>query len=85
MVADTVNTMPEKTLLAFADHGELHPDGDAVTGTAVEAQEVFDAVAAVGVDITDVFLTLENDGVDKFEKSWSELWNTVTDQLDKAR
>ena len=46
---------------------------------------MFDVVAAVGVDITDVFLTLENDGVDKFEKSWSELWNTVTDQLDKAR
>ena len=85
VVADTVNTMPEKTLLAFADHGELRPGGDAVTGTAVEAQEVFDAVAAVGVDITDVFLTLEDDGVDKFEKSWSQLWNTVTDQLDKAR
>jgi len=33
-VADTVNTMPEKTLPAFADHGELHPGGDAVTGTA---------------------------------------------------
>jgi transaldolase len=85
VVADTVNTMPEKTLLAFADHGELRPGGDAVTGTAVEAQEVFDAVAAVGVDITDVFLTLEDEGVDKFEKSWSQLWNTVTDQLDKAR
>jgi transaldolase len=85
VVADTVNTMPEKTLLAFADHGELHPDGDTVTGTAVEAQEVFDAVAAVGVDITEVFLALEDDGVDKFEQSWSQLWSTVTDQLGKAR
>jgi transaldolase len=87
VVADSVNTMPEKTLLAFADHGELHSDnkGDAVTGTAAQAQEVFDAVADAGVDITDVFLTLENEGVDKFEKSWSELLATVTDQLDKAR
>jgi transaldolase len=87
VVADTVNTMPEKTLIAFADHGELHPgnNGDAVTGTAAQAQEVFDAVAAAGVDITDVFLVLEDEGVDKFEKSWSELWDTVTDQLDKAR
>ena len=84
VVADTVNTMPEKTLLAFADHGELLPNGDAVTGTAAQAQQVFDAVAAVGVDITDVFLTLENEGVDKFEQSWSELWNTVDDQLTEA-
>jgi len=42
--------VPEKTLMAFADHGELHPDdnGDAVTGTAALAQTVFDAVAAAG-------------------------------------
>ena len=46
VVGDTLNPMPEKTLLAFADHGELHAGGDAVTGTALEAQEVFDAVAA---------------------------------------
>lgn len=45
---------------------------------------MFDAVAAVGVDITDVFLALENDGVDTFEQSWSQLWNTVADQLGKA-
>ena len=81
VVADTVKTMPEKTLLAFADLGELHAGGDAVT--AVQAQEVLDAVAAVGVDLTDVFL-LENEGVDKFEQSWSQLWNTVTDQLGNA-
>ena len=55
-----------------------------MTGTAAQAQEVFDAVAAAGVDITDVFLTLENEGVDKFEKSWAELVKTVTDQLAKA-
>jgi transaldolase len=87
VVADTVNTMPEKTLLVFADHGELHTgnEGDAITGTAAQAQQVFDAVAAAGVDITDVFLVLEDEGVDKFEKSWAELLTTVTDQLDKAR
>jgi transaldolase len=86
VVAGAVNTMPEQTLLAFADHGELHPDnnGDTVTDTAAQAQEVFDAVAAAGVDITNVFLVRENEGVDKFEKSWSQLWNTVTDQLGKA-
>ena len=82
VVADTVNTMPEKTLLAFADHGEVH--GDAVTGTAAAAQEVFDAVAAQGVDLTDVFVVLEDEGVDKFAKSWAELEETVKGQLEAA-
>ncbi|ODT97793.1 MAG: transaldolase [Pseudonocardia sp. SCN 72-86] len=83
VVADTVNTMPEKTLKAFADHGEAH--GDRVTGTAAESQQVFDDLAAVGVDLTDVFLTLENEGVEKFDKSWDELGTTVQLQLDGAR
>jgi transaldolase len=83
VVADTVNTMPEKTLRAYADHGEHH--GDAVTGRAAQAQEVFDAISAQGVDLTDVFLVLENEGVDKFEKSWAELLETVKGQLDGAK
>jgi transaldolase len=83
VVADTVNTMPEKTLLAFGDHGEVR--GDRVTGTAAEAQEVFDALDRVGVDLTDVFLVLEDEGVEKFEKSWTELGDTVTGQLEGAR
>jgi transaldolase len=83
VVADTVNTMPEKTLQAFADHGEVL--GDRVTGTAAEAQEVFDALERVGIDVTDVFLTLEDEGVEKFEKSWAELGGTVRGQLDGAR
>ncbi|MCU1665848.1 MAG: Transaldolase [Pseudonocardia sp.] len=83
VVAGTVNTMPEKTLEAFADHGEVH--GDRVTGKAAEAQQVFDSLERVGIDLTDVFLTLENEGVDKFEKSWAELGETVGNQLDGAR
>jgi transaldolase len=83
VVADTVNTMPEKTLRAYADHGEHH--GDAVTGRAAQAQEVFDALTAVGIDLTDVFLVLEDEGVDKFEKSWAELLETVKGQLDGAK
>ena len=83
VVADTVNTMPEKTMEAFADHGEV--EGDRVTGTAAQAQEVFDALERVGVDLTDVFLALEQEGVEKFDKSWSELGETVQGQLDGAR
>jgi len=83
VVAGTVNTMPEKTLLAFADHGEVH--GDRVTGTATAAQELFDALERVGVDLTDVFVVLEDEGVDKFAKSWTELGETVKGQLEAAR
>ena len=83
MVADTVNTMPEKTLEAFADHGEV--EGDAVTGKAGEAQQVFDRLAAVGIDFADVLLVLEKEGVEKFEKSWQELVDTIEGQLEKAR
>lgn len=79
VVADTVNTMPEATMDAFADHGEVK--GDRVTGTAEQAQAVFDALEDVGIDLTDVFLTLEDEGVEKFEKSWGELIETVRGQL----
>jgi transaldolase len=82
VVDGTVNTMPEKTLRAFADHGEV--DGDRVTGTAAQAQEVFDALERVGVNLTEVFVVLEDEGVDKFEKSWAELGETVSGQLSGA-
>ena len=58
--------------------------GRPVTGTAAQAQEVFDALERVGVDLTDVFRTLEDEGVEKFEQSWRELLDTVKGQLDAA-
>ncbi|MGZ4449485.1 MAG: transaldolase [Nocardioides sp.] len=83
VVADTVNTMPEKTMDAFADHGEVH--GDQVSGRAAEAQAVFDRLAAAGIDFEDVLKVLEDEGVEKFQKSWDELVETVTGQMEKAR
>jgi transaldolase len=83
VVADTVNTMPEKTLRAFAEHGEVR--GDRVSGTADQAQRVFDELDRVGVDLRDVFLTLENEGVQKFDASWDELTETVRGQLEAAK
>jgi transaldolase len=79
---NTVNTMPEKTLDAFADHGEVA--GDTVSGTEVESQEIFDKLTAVGIDLTDVFVVLENEGVDKFEVSWNELLEATAEQLRAA-
>jgi transaldolase len=83
VVADTVNTMPEKTLEAFADHGEV--EGDKVTGELQSAQQVFDQLEAVGIDLDEVFLNLESEGVDKFKKSWTELVETVRGQMEQAK
>jgi transaldolase len=80
---NTVNTMPEKTIDAVADHGVI--TGDAVTGTAGAAQEVFDKLSAVGIDLPDVFKVLEDEGVEKFEKSWLELLEATQGQLDAAK
>ncbi|QDP97513.1 transaldolase [Microlunatus elymi] len=82
VVANTVNTMPEKTLNAVADHGEIA--GDKVTGTADEAQQVMDRLTAVGISYDDVIDILEKEGVDKFDVSWGELEQTVTDALKAA-
>jgi transaldolase len=87
VVADTVNTMPEKTMEAFADHGELDGDRvvDTVTGRSGQALEVFGKLAALGIDFDDVLAVLEREAVEKFEKSWQELVDTIEEQLEKAR
>lgn len=76
---NTVNTLPEKTLEAVADHGEVR--GDTVSGTAEQARRVFDDLAAVGIDLDDVFAVLEREGVEKFEKSWEELLSATAAEL----
>jgi transaldolase len=80
---NTVNTMPEKTMDAVADHGVI--TGDTVSGTATDAQAMFDKLTAIGIDLPDVFKVLEDEGVDKFEKSWLELLEATQDQLDSAK
>lgn len=81
-VANTVNTMPEATLEALADHGEVH--GDAVTGSYDEANTQLDALDALGIDYREVVDLLEAEGVEKFKVSWRELQQTVTEQLAQA-
>ncbi len=79
---DTVNTMPEKTMEAVADHGLI--TGDTISGTIGAARQTFEALEAVGIDLPDVFRLLEEDGVAKFEKSWLELIDATQAQLDAA-
>jgi transaldolase len=82
LVPNTVNTMPEKTLQAFADHGEVN--GDRVTTMYDDAHQVMRRLAEVGIDYDDVIATLEREGVEKFEKSWDQLEQTVRTNLEAA-
>lgn len=77
-----VNTMPAKTLEAFADHGVVR--GDTITSNYAQAAEVLDAITAQGIDLADVYAKLESEGVDKFVVSWAELVDGVTSALAKA-
>ncbi|WP_437584871.1 transaldolase [Paramicrobacterium sp. CJ85] len=84
LVADgVVNTMPEKTLEATYDHGEVV--GDTVTGAYDEANGVLDAIAALGISYDDVTAVLEKEGVEKFIVSWNELLDDVKGALEEAR
>jgi transaldolase len=74
-----VNTMPEATLNAVADHGRLR--GDTITGSYSEAQQVLDRLDALGISYDDVVQVLEDEGVRKFEDSWEELIDSVARQL----
>jgi transaldolase len=78
-----VNTMPEATIHAFADHGEVR--GDTITGRYDEAQQALNDLAAIGVEYKDVVDTLEREGVEKFAQSWAELGGTVGQQLDNTQ
>ncbi len=77
-----VNTMPEATLEAVADHGQLR--GDTVTVNYEHAQSMLDRLETAGVKYDDVVQTLEDDGVKKFEDSFTELVESVTEQLKQA-
>ncbi|MGB8405962.1 MAG: transaldolase [Mycobacterium sp.] len=83
VAVNTVNTMPEKTLEAVADHGQV--TGDTISGTAAASQGVFDDLTAAGIDLVEVFKLLEDEGVDKFEKAWGELLEAVQGQLDALK
>jgi transaldolase len=75
VVADTVNTMPEATIKATADHGELR--GDTVHGTYDASRKVLADLEQLGIGYDDVVQVLEDEGVAKFEASWNELLDTI--------
>jgi transaldolase len=76
---NTVNTAPEKTIAAVADHGVI--TCNTVQGTYAQAAAVFSGLKDVGVDLDGVFTVLETEGVDKFIASWNELLDSVATEL----
>ena len=75
----TVNTMPEATLHATADHAPLH--GDAIHGTYDESRSVIAQLEALGVHYDDVVKVLEDEGVEKFAASWAQLLDTISREM----
>ncbi|MCW2754599.1 MAG: tal [Marmoricola sp.] len=80
VVEDTVNTMPEKTLDAVADHGQVA--GDQVRPHYADAKATMAELAAAGIDYDDVIEVLIREGVDKFVQAWSGLLGSVRTSLE---
>ena len=75
----TVNTMPEATLHAMADHGQVRP-GTGASGYA-EARQLFADLEQLGIGYQDVVSVLEEEGVAKFAASWQEMLDTLSTEL----
>lgn len=71
---DTINTMPEATISMFEDHGSV---ARTIDDDVAEAEQVLEHLKAVGIDMVDVGRTLEREGVATFEKSFSDLLETL--------
>jgi transaldolase len=71
---DTVNTMPEETIEAFQDHGEVAPT---LEQGIDDAKRLFEQLEQAGVDYDDVTATLEREGVEKFSDSFSDLLDGI--------
>jgi transaldolase len=80
---DTVNTMPEATLDAVADHGNIR--GNTIVGTYDESRQVLDDLSKLGIEYDDVIEVLESEGVQKFEDSYAQLAESVRSQLEATK
>jgi transaldolase len=73
--------MPEATLLATEESGEIR--GDAVSGTYEQARADIDALAEIGISYDEVVELLEKEGVDKFEDAWNDLLKSTEAELER--
>src|SRR5919108_4674652 len=77
---DTINTMPDKTLKAFADHGTV---GDPLPAEGGDADEVIQAHRDAGVDPDALGLRLQKEGAEAFVKSWTDLLDTIKSESER--
>jgi transaldolase len=80
---DTVNTMPEATIEATADHAEI--TADTITNNYADAQEILDRMEKLGISYDDVVEVVEEEGVEKFKTAGQEMVDTVSAALEKAK
>lgn len=78
---DTINTMPEKTLLAFADHGRVGP---LLSNEEWESDEVLEEFKAAGVEVAGLATQLQREGADSFEKSWRSLMASLAGKREEV-
>ncbi|MGH3766703.1 MAG: transaldolase [Pseudonocardiaceae bacterium] len=83
VTSGVVNTMPEATLAAVADHGVIR--GDTVRGNYADAAQVLAALWDAGIDYDDVVHRLEHDGLITFQASWAALAETLQRKLTATR
>ncbi|HEY3605826.1 MAG TPA: transaldolase, partial [Sporichthyaceae bacterium] len=83
VTAGVVNTMPEATMNAVADHSDAADD--TVRGTYADARATLDALAEIGIDYDEVVSLLEREGVDKFIAAWDDLLGSVGAELERLR
>ncbi len=77
----TVNTMPEPTLLAFADHGEV---GDLIPADGGNAEQVLKEFEGAGIDVAALAARLQVEGKESFNQSWEELLKSISSQRGAA-
>ena len=83
VASGVVNTMPEATLDAVADHGRVPVDS--IHGTYEAAEQVLAELAELGIDYDDVMRVLETDGIEKFDASWDALGRELLAMLTARR
>jgi transaldolase len=76
---NTVNTMPEATLEAADDHGQI--TGNTIAGTYAQSRAELDAVEKLGIAYDDVVQLLEDEGVEKFASAWNDLLKSTEAEL----